>query len=112
MNISIDINVKASKEVTNALITLATVLNSTASISHKEKTENNAKDVQTEEEKSKQGSEETKVTLEQVRAKLAQLSQDGKQAQVKALIKKFGAKKLTDIPAEKYSELMQEAEVL
>lgn len=52
------------------------------------------------------------ITLEEVRAKLAALSQSGKQAQVKALITKFGAKKLTDIPPEKYPELLAEAEGL
>ncbi len=52
------------------------------------------------------------ITLEQVRAKLAALSQDGKQAEVKALITEFGVKKLSDVPAEKYSELLAKAEVL
>ena len=53
---------------------------------------------------------ETNVTLEQVRAKLAALSQAGKQAQVKKLITDFGATKLTEIPAEKYAELLAQAE--
>jgi len=53
--------------------------------------------------------ETSPVSLEEVRAKLASLSQSGKQAQVKELITKFGASKLTDIPAEKYSELLEEA---
>ncbi|WP_102348333.1 rRNA biogenesis protein rrp5 [Bacillus sp. Marseille-P3661] len=48
-------------------------------------------------------------TLEDVRAKLAALSQVGKQAQVKELITSFGAKKLSDIPVEKYPELLEEA---
>lgn len=52
------------------------------------------------------------TTLEKVRAKLAALSQDGKQAQVKALITEFGAKKLSDIPAGKYAELLKKAEEL
>ena len=52
------------------------------------------------------------TTLEEVRAKLATLAQSGKQEQVKALIQKFGAKKLTDIPTEKYPELLKEAEAL
>lgn len=52
------------------------------------------------------------ISLEQVRAKLAALSQDGKQAEVKALITEFGAKKLSDVPADKYSELLEKAEVL
>ncbi|MFK4998676.1 hypothetical protein ACI2OX_19355 [Bacillus sp. N9] len=52
------------------------------------------------------------TTLEKVRAKLAALSQDGKQAQVKALITEFGAKKLSDISAGKYAELLKKAEEL
>lgn len=52
------------------------------------------------------------IKLEDVRAKLAALSQAGKQEQVKALIQKFGAKKLTEIPKAKYPELLKEAEAL
>ncbi len=49
------------------------------------------------------------LTLETVRAKLANLSQGGKQKEVKAIIESFGVKKLTDIPAEKYPEVMEKA---
>jgi hypothetical protein len=52
------------------------------------------------------------ITIEKVRAVLAEKSQSGKQAEVKALITKFGAKKLTDIDPEKYEDLLKEAEVL
>ena len=55
---------------------------------------------------------EPTITLETVRARLAALSQNGKQAEVKALISKYGAKKLTEIPADKYPALMAEAEGL
>lgn len=65
------------------------------------------------------GTEETeettdtpKITLEQVRAKLAALSQAGKQVQVKKLITDFGAAKLTEIPEEKYPKLLAAAEKL
>lgn len=51
-------------------------------------------------------------TLEEVRAKLAALSQAGKQAEVKKIITDAGAKKLTDIPVEKYAEVMKAAEGL
>jgi hypothetical protein len=64
------------------------------------------------EEKTTLKEPEKEITLEEVRAKLAALSQSGKQAQVKALISKFGASKLTDIPKEKYAELMKEAEAI
>ncbi|MEW5952660.1 MAG: hypothetical protein AB1815_02725 [Bacillota bacterium] len=49
------------------------------------------------------------VTREQVRARLTALSQDGKQAQVKELITSFGAKKLTDIPADKFADVLAAA---
>ena len=51
-------------------------------------------------------------TLEEVRAKLASLSQDGKQMQVKELITSFGAKKLSDVAVDKYDELLKKAEDL
>lgn len=56
--------------------------------------------------------EPPKITIEEVRTKLADLSKSGKQAEVKALISKFGASKLTDIPAEKYPELLDAAKEL
>jgi len=55
---------------------------------------------------------EKPVSLEQIRAILAEKSQSGKQPEVKALITKFGAKKLTDIDPACYKELLQEAEAL
>ena len=51
-------------------------------------------------------------TLEDVRAVLAQKSIEGLTDKVKALITKFGAKKLSDVPPEKYGELLKEAEAL
>lgn len=55
---------------------------------------------------------EPKITLETVRIKLAELSQAGKRPQVKELITSFGAKRLSDIPANKYAELLQKASEL
>lgn len=52
------------------------------------------------------------ITLEEIRTKLTSLSQSGKQAEVKALIKGFGVSKLTDIPKEKYPELLKAAEAI
>jgi hypothetical protein len=57
-------------------------------------------------------SETKKISFEDVRAKLSALSQEGKQTEVKALITEFGAKKLSDIPEEKYAEILKRAEVL
>lgn len=50
------------------------------------------------------------VTLEEVRAKLAALSQAGKKAEAKALLDQFGVAKLTDLPADKYAEVLAAAE--
>ncbi|MPQ44595.1 hypothetical protein GBZ86_12660 [Clostridium tarantellae] len=50
------------------------------------------------------------ISLEEVRAKIASLSKSGKQTEVKALIKKFGANKLTEVSKENYEQLLKEAE--
>lgn len=55
---------------------------------------------------------EDTVTLEQVRAALAEKSQSGKQPQVKELIQKHGANKLTALDPSCYAELLREAEEL
>jgi type IV secretory pathway VirB10-like protein len=52
------------------------------------------------------------VTLEQLRAKMAAVSQAGKGPECKALLVKFGASNLTSVPAEKYGELMNEVGAL
>ena len=52
------------------------------------------------------------ITLEEVRAKLAALSQGGKTTEVKALLTKHGAAKLTDLKAEQYATLLEEAGAL
>lgn len=52
----------------------------------------------------------SEVTLEQVRAKLAALSQAGKAATVKDLISQYGVAKLTDVPKDRYAELLAAAE--
>lgn len=51
-------------------------------------------------------------TLVDVRAKLAALSQAGEAERVKELLKKYGAAKLTDVPAASYAQLLADAEGL
>ena len=58
----------------------------------------------------KQVPETKKVSLEDVRAVLAKLSQLGKTAEVKKLIVKHGAQKLSDVPESEYVSLLHEAE--
>lgn len=53
--------------------------------------------------------EKPKITFQDLRAVLAVLTRDGKQKQVKELIEKHGAKKLSEVPEEAYQELLEEA---
>lgn len=70
------------------------------------KTENTSKEEPKQEDK-----EETvsSISLETVRVKLAELSQNGKQKEVKGLITSLGYKKLSDVPADRYAELLEKA---
>jgi HD-GYP domain-containing protein (c-di-GMP phosphodiesterase class II) len=125
MNITIDINLKASEEVTNSLLTLAAVLNNAVPVFDVNSKTIESKEVEKEvqapketvkrnnkNQESKKDDTPKKTTLEEVRSVLAKLSKNGKQSEVKALIKKFGGKKLTDISKDKYLELLKEAEMI
>ena len=57
-------------------------------------------------------SEAPAVTLEQVRAKLAVLSQGGKKDAVVALLKSYGASTLSAVAPGKFGELLAKAEAL
>lgn len=50
-----------------------------------------------------------KIKFEDLRAVLAVMTRDGKQQKVKDLITKYDAKKLSDVPEDKYQELLEEA---
>lgn len=66
-----------------------------------------------EEESIKQSvAEEKTLTCEDVRAVLAEKSRKGYTADVKVLLIKYGANKLSDIDPAKYKELLSEVEVL
>lgn len=56
-----------------------------------------------------QKNEEPGYTLVQIREKLSELQKAGKRAKVQELIAGFGVKKLTEVPEDKYTELMQKA---
>ncbi|WP_199770780.1 hypothetical protein [Brevibacillus laterosporus] len=125
MNITVTIS---APELANAIQTLAQALstgstagvipfkvptNSTESAADKKGTPTAEKKAAKEEEKAKEeGTGEQLIPLETVRAKLAALAKSGKQAEVKELIASFGASKLTDIPAEKYLQLLTQAEAI
>lgn len=52
------------------------------------------------------------VSLTDLRARLAEISKNGKTDAVKALVMKYGGQKLTDVPADRYGDLLTEAEEL
>lgn len=52
------------------------------------------------------------LTLEEVRAVLAEKSRNGHTAKIRELLEKHGAAKLSEIDPQKYSALLAEAEVL
>ncbi|WP_010651615.1 hypothetical protein [Oceanobacillus massiliensis] len=56
--------------------------------------------------------QEPQITIEEVRAVLAAKSQEGKTREVKALLMKYDAGKLSSIKPEDYASLLKEAEVL
>ena len=52
------------------------------------------------------------ITLEEVRAVLAEKSHDGYTDQVRGLLQKFGAEKLSGVDPKHYAALLKDAEVL
>ena len=56
--------------------------------------------------------EKKTITLEEVRGVLAKKAQEGKQAEVRGLIKTYGVSKLSEVEAKHYVELMMKAEEL
>ena len=61
---------------------------------------------------SKKENAEPQITLEQVRAVLAEKSNEGYTAQVRELLKKHGADRLSAIDPSEYVSLLADAEVL
>ncbi len=55
---------------------------------------------------------EKKITLEEVRAVLAEKSHDGLTAEVRELLQKYGASKLSGIAPKHYAALLKDAEGL
>ena len=67
---------------------------------------------ETKEEVKKEEKESPSLTLEKVRAVLAEKSRAGGTAEVRAIIQKFGAKRLSEIDPKDYAAILKEAEVL
>ncbi|NBH28938.1 hypothetical protein D3Z60_25250 [Lachnospiraceae bacterium] len=56
--------------------------------------------------------QESPATLEGIRTLMAQKTQEGKSKEIKELLQKYGAAKLSAVKPEDYPALMQEAQVL
>ena len=52
------------------------------------------------------------LELETVRARLVELSRAGKQAEIKSILNSVGADKLSDVPSERYAEVLAAAEAI
>lgn len=63
-------------------------------------------------ESAAEAQQEKPATLEDVRAVMAQKSQDGKSKEVKGLLQKYGAAKLSAVEPEDYPALLREAQAL
>jgi len=59
-----------------------------------------------------QAQQEQPATLEGIRALMAQKTQEGKSKEIRELLQKYGAAKLSAVKPEDYPALMQEAQVL
>ncbi len=64
------------------------------------------------EDKKADSKKEKAVAIEDVRAVMAQKTQDGKSKEIKELLKKYGAVKLSAVAPEHYPELLKEAKAL
>lgn len=114
MQTKIDLTI-TSPEIANALITLATAISQIQPTSETQKRGekmemiNKTKTEPTNKMKP-QPHQSLPITLETLRTKLIDLSRNGKQPQIKALINSYGVNKLTDIPESKYEEMLAEVE--
>uniref|UniRef100_UPI004056142E hypothetical protein n=1 Tax=Agathobacter sp. TaxID=2021311 RepID=UPI004056142E len=60
----------------------------------------------------KQEDTEVNISIEDIRAVMRAKNKEGKLEKCQAALREFGAVKLSDIPREKYAELMAKVEVL
>ena len=95
---------KFSSQTTNAY------LDTFEEIYDPEKDEPQAEEAPKEQPTPKQ--EEAAVTFVQLRSRLSEISRSGKTAEVKELIAKYGASKLSDIAESDYAAVLSEAEGL
>lgn len=83
-----------------------------AAVTGKEEDSGNTQKSAKEDKKAADSKKEKAVTIEDVRAVMAQKTQDGKSKEIKELLQKYGAVKLSAVAPEHYPELLKEAGAL
>jgi hypothetical protein len=109
-----DINLKVkleAPELMAALLALAEALPQLQTVA-RVAFDNNVQAVKVIDAVVKTPKEVSKVTLEQVKAKLEALNKAGRIADAKELLRKFGAKKVSEVAEENYEALVKETEAV
>lgn len=57
-----------------------------------------------------QNQEQGFISFEKLQSKLIELSRSGRQEQIKAMLNRYGVKRLTQLPRERYEEVLMEVE--
>ncbi|WP_409068722.1 hypothetical protein ACFLKC_12905 [Clostridium caseinilyticum] len=95
------------KGITGSLETLTKVLNEAVNSEEVAEKENTEKDSKAE-AKTKDSQEQKQPTLEEVREAMAEKNREGHREEVKAIIVKHGANKLTALEPKCYAEVLKE----
>lgn len=109
-----DADVAAKEKARLAALQMAEVLEAEKAAKHKADVVAEAKAIElANQEKAKEETPETTgPTFQDVKDKLMGFSRTGRQAEMKELINSFGAAKLSDIPEDKYAEMIAKADAL
>jgi len=100
--------VSGMRSLANSLQAIADVMDSNESVKTAEPTAS----VHEVEPKKTEKPKKQGITLEEVRAKLAEKSQAGLTAEVREIINKYGGSKLSEIDPKHYTDMLKDAEVL
>ena len=98
--------VSGMRSLADSLEAVADAMCDTRTVS--EETETQAPDL----ESAQEVHDEPKLTLEDVRSVLSEISANGHGAEIRELLKKYGQSKLSEIDPKDYSALLKDAEVL
>ncbi len=105
-------SVEESGAVGTAVTGNADAVDTTAAVTGKEADVGNTQKSGKEDKKAADSKKEKAITIEDVRAVMAQKTQDGKSKEIKELLQKYGAVKLSAVAPEHYPELLKEAGAL